>query len=69
LSYQLWLLVVDSFVTGTESMNVTKTKIFIPQCGLLLGAVMMTLQFALQSMEHLFIFSGRLKNADETGTG
>jgi TRAP-type C4-dicarboxylate transport system permease small subunit len=48
-AYYLGLLVADSFAAGEVSMNVTKTRLFIPQAGLLLGGALMALQMAAQA--------------------
>jgi TRAP-type mannitol/chloroaromatic compound transport system permease small subunit len=58
-TYFLGLLVADSFSTGEESMNVTKTKVYLPQIGLLLGSFLMTLQMAAEAARQVIFLVER----------
>ena len=53
MTWELGVLCLDSLTSGAQSMNVTKTPIYLPQAGLALGAGLMTLQMAAQALRLL----------------
>lgn len=59
LTYQLFLLAVDNFQSGRQSMNITKTPIYIPQAGLVIGSALMALQLLAEGLrEGLALWGG-----------
>jgi TRAP-type C4-dicarboxylate transport system permease small subunit len=53
LTWELWCVMTDNFVTDQRSMNVTKTPIFIPQIGLVAGSVLMMMQMVAEVVKRL----------------
>lgn len=64
LTWQLFLMALDNWEFKQQSMNITKTLIYIPQTGLVVGGFLMTLQFAAEAIRELLALSGR--NPDST---
>ena len=69
MAWEMFLLAADNYEFGQESMNITKTPIFIPQIGLILGSCLMVLQFAAEAMRDILALSGQdpEKSTAETG--
>lgn len=51
LTWELWLLTIDNFVTDQRSMNVTEVPIYLPQIGLIAGSALMMLQMAAEALK------------------
>ena len=64
LTWQLFLLAADNWETKQQSMNITKTLIFIPQSGLVAGGLLMTLQFGVEAFrEAQALFGAEVETA------
>ena len=51
LTWELWLLLFDNFITDQRSMNVTRVPIYLPQIGMVVGSALMTLQMAASAVK------------------
>lgn len=59
LTYELFQLAYENCQYGQQSMNITKTLIFIPQIGLVTGSLLMVLQFLAEALREAMALAGR----------
>jgi TRAP-type transport system small permease protein len=57
LTWELWSIMFDNFVTNQRSMNITQTPIFLPQIGLVVGSALMVMQMAAEALKRILKLS------------
>ncbi len=69
MTYELGALTLDSFTTGEVSMNITRTRLFIPQLGLVIGSAMMAIQLLAMAGEYLLPTAGGHPESSDPSEG
>lgn len=64
LTFELFGLAAENYEFGQESMNITKTPIFIPQIGIVIGSGLMVLQFLAEGLREAMTLSDRPIDTD-----
>ena len=69
LAWELLLLTASNWESKQQSMNITRTLVFIPQIGLVVGGSLMALQFLAEAGREALALLGPSSGRDNPGPG